>query len=371
MKLGYSLPGTLLVFLLFCFAYVSAQEQPPGVLQKDSAAMKQDGRHPLSFHGNLDFYYKHILHGTQAATTSFTSANKRFELGMLSVQLAYEAKKSGIVLDLGFGPRARDFAYTDKGAMAAIKQAYVYYDLIKGLRITAGTWATHIGYELLDPALNAHYSMSYLFSTGPFSNTGLKSAYTAGNHHMMVGISNPTDYRSVPENLFNRKTLIARYSYEKPGAITMALNYSGGRQPDSANLQQLDGVLALPLGSKLSLGWNGSVVFRKKPKVPSTESAVRSWNNWWGQALYLKADLSNQLQLALREEYFEDKKGLSAIPLLGSVWATTATMAFRYGDMTILPEIRWDQFSHLYGDAESANAPGSQWQALMAVTYQF
>lgn len=369
MKLGYWLLGSLLL----CSGWVSAQEHVTDTLE-DTTVLEDGGRHHLTIHGNLDFYYKSTFHGNKTPTTSFTDANERFELGMMSVQLAYQDKNYGVVLDLGFGPRARAFAYTDQGAMAAIKQAYIYYDVTKGLRISAGTWATHIGYELLDPALNANYSMSYLFSTGPFSNTGVKAEYITGNHHFMAGISNPTDYRSVPENVLNRKTIIARYSYEKPSGLVMALNYSGGKQVDSVNLQQIDAVVSVPISNRLSLGWNGSVVLRKKMTTGTMENADKSWQNWWGQALYLKADLCKRVQLGLREEYFNDKKGISVIPLLGNVWSTTATAQIKQGDFTLMPEIRWDRFSAPYGAGGSTNAQNAsrgQLYGLIAVAYQF
>lgn len=335
------------------------------VSAQDSTGEKESGH--LSVHGNVDLYYKNVFHGFKGPTTSFTGNNRGFELGMASLQMAYQYKKTGIVVDLGFGPRARDFAYTDDGIMAAVKQAYVYYEPLKGLKFSAGSWATHIGYELLDPALNANYSMSYLFSTGPFSNTGVKVEYASGNHHIMAGISNPTDYRHVPDSVLNDKTIIARYSYEKENGLVLAFNYSGGKQVDTANVQQLDAVVSLPVSSTISLGWNGSIVFRKKKGADISGNAGGDWQHWWGQAVYLKARLNNKLQLAVREEYFTDKEAISVIPLRGNVWSGTATLSYREGPFTLMPELRWDHFSSPYG----GNAHQGQVYGLMAVTYQF
>lgn len=323
-----------------------------------------EGAGTLSVHGNVDVYYKHTFHGLKPGVTSFTPSDQRFELGMASLQLTYETKKMGAVVDLGFGPRARDFGYTDEGAMAAIKQAYIYFEPVTGLRFSAGAWATHIGYEVLDPALNANYSMSYLFSTGPFSNTGLKAEYTTGAHHMMIGVSNPTDYRHVPDGVYNRKTMIARYSYEKESGLVLALNYSGGKQLDTVNLQQIDAVASVPLSDNFQLGWNGSVVLSKQPAVQQED---QDWQHFWGQAVYLKARLNQKLALALREEYFEDKKGISVVPLEGRVWSSTATLRYEQGPITIMPEIRWDHFSKPYG----GDPHQGQLYGLIAMTFQF
>ena len=67
---------------------------------------------------------------------------------MASVKLEHKGDKVGAVADLGFGPRARDFAYTDDGITQAIKQLYVSYSPADWLTFSLGTWATHVGYEL-------------------------------------------------------------------------------------------------------------------------------------------------------------------------------------------------------------------------------
>lgn len=314
----------------------------------------------LTIHGNFDMYYKWVEHGFKATTTSFTGKEGSFQFGMASVQLGYQSAKLGGYLDLGFGPRARDFAYTDDGAMSAVKQAYVYYDLLGELSITAGTWATHIGYEVLDPALNSNYSMSYLFSTGPFSNTGIKVEYGINTHHLMVGLSNPTDYRIVPEGQLHSKTWIARYSYQTDNGLVLALNYSGGRQLDSATLHQFDWVATIPLSENISLGWNGSLVRRKE----KAGSGVSQRQCWWGQAVYLKADIGRYLQFGFREEYFADRNGASPIPLAGDVWSLTATLQWRLGVFILPLELRWDKSS-----GERLN--GSEFSGLVAVVYQF
>ena len=67
------------------------------------------------------------------------------------------------ILDLV--PRAKEFAYTDEGITQAIKQLYVSYSPAEWLKFTAGSWATHVGYELVDPQLNRNYSMSTCLPT--------------------------------------------------------------------------------------------------------------------------------------------------------------------------------------------------------------
>ncbi len=65
------------------------------------------------------------------------------------------------------------------------------------MKLTLGSWTTHIGYELVDAYSNRNYSMSYLFSYGPFFHTGLKSEFYFGEKTiLMVGIVNPDDLKN-------------------------------------------------------------------------------------------------------------------------------------------------------------------------------
>jgi hypothetical protein len=57
----------------------------------------------------------------------------------------------------------------------AIKQAYVAANIAKGLKLTAGQFGTHIGYEVVESYQNANYMLGYLFGFGPFYHTGANS----------------------------------------------------------------------------------------------------------------------------------------------------------------------------------------------------
>ncbi|HTN35741.1 MAG TPA: outer membrane beta-barrel protein [Arachidicoccus sp.] len=343
---------TLGLFLIFSTILMAQQDS---VLTEHESA--------LSWKGSVDFYYKHGLGNKEKGMTSFTQSDRQFQLGMASVQLKYTQPKTDIVVDLGFGPRARDFSYADEGAMAAIKQAYIDYKPLDGLVLTAGTWATHIGYELLDPAGNQNYSMSYMFSTGPFSNTGFKAAYGWKQHQVMVGVSNPTDYRTVPDSMEHKPNFIAQYHYDNGKGLAFYLNYTGGKQVDSARVQQLDMVVSSSLGKYVALGVNGTVGFRK----PWEDGQWLSTKKWWGAALYLKGTLSDQFDLAFREEYFVDESGITAAPIEGNVWSSTLTASYKIGNLRIMPELRIDKVSRpIFADGKSSNP-----YLLLAAVYQF
>src|SRR5215203_697138 len=150
-----------------CFA--SAQEAP-----KDSVSKEEVPTGGLKVSGYVDAYYRFNFNNpskdlepqTFNNKTSFTNSQNSFELGMASVKLEHAIGKVSMVADLGFGKRAEEFSYNDANTRFALKQLFVSYSPWKNFKLTAGSWATHVGYELVDPYANRNYSMSYLFSYG-------------------------------------------------------------------------------------------------------------------------------------------------------------------------------------------------------------
>lgn len=299
----------------------------------------------LTISGSVDAYYRNDLADVKTNSyTSFTPLHNSFALGMASIKFEHKGNKVSAVADLGFGPRAKDFSYTDEGVTQAIKQAYVSYAPTDWLKFTLGTWGTHVGYELLDPQLNRNYSMSYMFTNGPFSHTGFKAELSKGKSGFMIGIANPTDYRIPPEGLINKKTFLAQYSYAASDNVKFYLNYVGGQNPDTSKTNQFDAVITAKLSDKFSVGFNGTV------------NSTQVWNgaknvdgkSWWGSALYLNVDPQPWFGLTLRGELFSDKNQFKAFASAsegGNIFATTLSANFKTGGLIFIPEFRIDNSS--------------------------
>lgn len=325
----------------------------------------------LSITGSADVYYRYDFGKTRYNNlTSFTNSHNSFELGMASVKLEHKTDKVSVVADLGFGKRAQEFSYNEEGIVQAIKQLYVSYSPAEWIKFTMGTWATHVGYELLDPQLNRNYSMSYMFTNGPFSHTGLKADITKGKHGFMVGISNPTDYRSVPDGMINKKFFIAQYSLAASDNFKAYLNYVGGQAPDSTKTNQFDVVLTQKVSDKFSIGANGTVnssKFREDDKYSTSKS-------WWGSALYLNLDPTSWMGLTLRGEYFSDKKQIKMFGMAvdgGNIFATTLSANFKVASFIIIPEFRIDNASEKIFVNNNGTAKSAAGSFLLAAIYAF
>lgn len=336
-----------------------------------SFAQDSTSAEPLSITGSADVYYKYDFGESRTNTlTSFTQSHNRFELGMASVKLEHKTAKVDVIADLGFGKRAQDFSYNDEGILQSVKQLYVSYSPSSLVKFTAGSWATHVGYELVDPQLNRNYSMSYMFTNGPFFHSGLKADFTLGKSGLMVGIANPTDYKYVPEGVVNKKFLLAQYSYTGNDIFKVYLNYVGGKGVDTTKTNQFDLVLSSTLSDKFSLGFNGTLT-----NIQYWDGAKNiDGQSWWGSALYLNADPSSKFGLTLRSEYFSDKNQLKIFTGTADgakIFANTLSLNFKVDNLTIIPEFRIDNASEEIFIKKDGAPTKTAANVLVAAVYSF
>ena len=299
----------------------------------------------------FDGYYKNDFSKQSTNNkTSFTNSNQSLQLGMASIKLDHTKGNFTGTLDLGLGKRAQEFSYNDNGVAQAIKQAYISYAPMSGLKITAGKWATHIGYELLDAYSNRNYSMSYAFSYGPFFHTGIRADIALGGKSaLMIGFAQPTDFVS---NASPDKMLIAQFSTSsKNDQLKAFLNYQGGKDKS-----QFDLVLNGVVSSQVGINYDGTI-------------ANIGGNNWTSNAVYVNYDPSAKIGFTLRSEYFNDTK--NAVGVGSSIFQNTLSANIHFSKLTLIPEIRFDNAKDkiFFNSNNNLNQYASNF--LIAAVYKF
>jgi hypothetical protein len=347
-----------------------------GLVMASISAYSQDSAQvaapAFKLSGSVDGYYRYNFQGPTTSPynnyTSFTNSQNSFELGMASIKAEHSIGKVGFVADLGFGKRAEEFSYNDSKTMQVLKQAYVTYSPSAHVKFTVGKWATHVGYELLDAAANRNYSMSYMFTNGPFFHTGVRTDFTFGKSGFMIGIANPTDYTTTTSST---KTLLAQFSTgTKDDKVKAYLNYVGyfgatHAMPAAASLNQLDLVVTAAVSSKFGIGYNGTVQVVKDKEANENKK-------WWGSALYLNYDPTSVFGLTLRGEYFGDEKyGLKTAGGGANIFATTLSGNFKVDNFRIIPELRFDNSSKAIFTKSNGNSAKGTATGLIAVVYSF
>jgi hypothetical protein len=372
----------LLIIAIGSIVYVQAQDSTKMVAPAPPPKVDSVPPSPATtFSGSLDLYYRYNFanppYGLTNNNTSFTNSQNSFEIGMATIRADHSWAKAGVTVELGFGRRAQEFSYNEAyqggtiGApptpyfsLANLVQAFVYYNVSDKVKITMGKWGTHIGYEVVDAASNRNYSMSYMFSYGPFYNTGIKADIAiAGKTAIMVGVSNPTDNTTTTHV---QKMAIAQLSTATPDSKwKFYLNYQGGHNTDSSTLNQFDLVLTGTVTDKFSVGFNAT---------DQTVKASAS-NNWWGAAVYLNVDPSPVFGATLRAEYFDNSKDV--VPVIpGKFMEFTLTGQVHLGKLTVMPELRLDNSNNeVFWKHDDTNLTGptskSTFTGLLAATYVF
>lgn len=365
----------LLFSLLFLVTVAAAQDaeeintDPVATEAEESEATEKS---PLEISGMADIYYQYAFNGQASGNTSFTPDHNSFSLGMAKLALAKEFGKVGLGVDVGFGPRA-DAANGSLGtSFAQIQQLFVTYSPIENLTFTAGNFGTHVGYELIDPAANFHYSTSYMFSYGPFFHTGIKADYAINDKlGVMVGLFDDTDSKSddaASGAIADRKHFGAQVSYAT-GAGDIYLNYLTGTDGvDTVTFNQIDLTAAFDLSDKLTLGVNSTV------KALSSDNESIEGTNWFGAALYLGYAVNDNFSLGLRGESFNDTDGVIFGVEDLSIFATTLSANIKIGELTLIPEFRLDSasediFEDVTGDVSAST--GTDASFIFAAVYAF
>ncbi len=357
MKKLKTIKKALFVFSTLSYSLILAQEKS-----------WTDG---LKLSGSADIFYKADFSGKNNTHTSFTVPNNSFEIGMFSLKLTHNTGKFTTTADIGIGNRAEQFNYNESDSKLLIKQLFIDYAATDKFTITAGSWTTHVGYELLDAADNDIYSMSYAFSYGPFFHTGLKANYLIGKFNVMAGVANPTDLKSsfgkAPNgNDYKNKFLIWQVGYANEKLSAYLNGQQGSYNPVSSNISQFDLTAAYKFTDKFKFGINAT-------SVTYTDDNTSNKQTWSSLVGYLKYDISNNVALNYRAEYLDNKDNALVLgaPVGNTVFANTISATIRKGPFQLKPELRFENSSEdIYSDKNEKPKSNSA-NFLIAAVYKF
>ena len=334
-----------------------------------------------TFAGSADAYYKYdFANDFSNNKTSFTNSSNSFELGMASIEASHKFGKASVFVDLGFGKRAADFSYNDTSpndnATFLIKQLNFTYEFSDTFKIIAGSFATHVGYELVDAVDNKNYSMSYAFTYGPFFNTGVKAIYTTGKVNFMFGVVNPTDFKTAIEASSNQKSFIGQIGYTEDTGSAF-LNFTSGSMNNNVgsplvsglnqiNKTQFDFVASKKIGDAFNLGLNATYAIVNSDVDSSLDG------NWFSVVGYAGYKFNDATNINYRLEFFDDKDGVAAFGSFGgaNVFSNTMSLNYKVGNLTFIPEVRFDFASEKIYPTEN-NASKTNGSILFATTYSF
>ncbi len=309
---------------------------------------------PLEISGSADLYYKYDFSKTPNIPTSFASDQNSVSLGMIDLILKKKTGKSSFVAEVSFGPRGAGQSIPDvNGQSYHIQNLYATYEASDKLILTAGYMSTFIGYEVISPSGNFHYSTSYLFTNGPFQNGGVKGNYTFSKKvSLMIGLFNDQWNTYQANSSLGLNAIGTQLSLTPSKDFTAYVNYLNG----SASGKIVDITANYQITDKFKLGLNAADFTSNDPK-----------KGYSGFALYPSYSVKDNFSLGLRAESFkfnnsEDNTSYTGLTLTGNI---------KSGGLTFIPEIRLDNASQMkFVDTSSASVKSAS-QVCLAVVYVF
>lgn len=323
---------------------------------------------PLEISGSADVYYKYDFSKisnsngeayTGQPYTSFASDQNSVSLGMIDIALKKKTGKTSFVGEVSFGPRGQsqsipnaDGTYVDFSNSFHIQNLYATYAATDKLSFTAGYMGTFIGYEVISPVANFHYSTSYLFTNGPFQNAGIKVNYAISDKvGIMVGAFNDSWNKYKADSFKGLNAIGAQLSLAPAEGVSAYLNFMDG----SASGTIVDLTASFQLTDKFKLGLNAADF--------SNEGDL----GYTGVALYPSVAVTDNFGLGLRGEYFKFKEGSGDT----SITALTLSANLKAGGLTVIPEFRLDSGKdEIFVDSDMASTKSFS-QLSVALVYGF
>lgn len=315
---------------------------------------QEDSNSKWNFSGTVDVFGRFNFSENQKQVPGTSFANlPGFALGMFNGIFSYEGGKVGFVADLVYGPRGKEAVFNETGSSSILNQLYVYADLSETTTLTVGNFNTFLGYEAISPTGNFHYSTSYMFSYGPFSHGGVKLDYTPNDDFsLMLGVFNGTDL--VDFNRDNDYTFGVQF-----GLKGQHVNYLGGE-----GFNHFDFTGGIPFSDSFNLGINATLY---KYSLDNEEA------DFMGLALYPQYDFSDTASFGFRIEFFDETN--DATKVFGADEASnisyTATGSLVFEDLTIKPELRFDDATKPIFTGDNDNPSDSLFSVLVALVYSF
>jgi hypothetical protein len=232
---------------------------------------------------------------------------------------------------------------TGKAQDIDLFQAFVSYiaPVAKGIRIDAGKFATHMGYEVVEgrDSYGDNASRSLLFGWAiPFTQTGLRVSYPfseklSAQVHLVNGWDDVKDNNSA-------KSFGAQLLYTPSPSISAALNVVSGPEKAGNTADRRDALdfwASWKATERLTLAVNADTGAEQND-LPDGGRAT-----WSGVAIYAGYRFTDRLSLNLRAELFRDRDG-ARTGVSQTLREVTLTPEWKLGkDIRVRGDLRYDR----------------------------
>lgn len=317
------LAGVMLASPLFLRAQTASPAAPPPPQSSGAGEAKPwwkgittDGYLSLSYTYNPDDPIPRI---NQFRVFDFNANDPQLDVAQLVIQRPVsEPKQFGFKFNMMAGSGVPEitaaygmFRNTHTGIAHHFDIPELYASYIvpvgKGLRLDAGKFATHLGYEVIGgyDSYNDNFSRGFLFGYGiPFTHTGVKAGYSFSNRVSAAVLL--TDGCDAVTRLNGRVTFGGQLAITPSKTTSVTFNFlHGPERPhnahDQRSLYELTGTWKV--APRLTLAFDGLYADEDHAAANGSDAI------WKGLAGYSKYSFAKRFSLAFRGEVFRDGGG--------------------------------------------------------------
>lgn len=329
------IPGLCLSLALTLPTYAQPQPEPvaapapetsptPGPASSPTPAPAvEEEENDFQFRGYSSFgYSKNLVESPIDGINKlrgYDFADNKVKLDVLELDFRYALDKSerlGFRLDLTGGgsmPRVDSAAglfrdpYTGlSNTSFDIRQAFLSYtvDEESKVRIDAGKFATMFGFEVMDgvDGSNWNATRTYSYTYSPYTHTGLRVTAPVNDWLTLTGVAvlGADNFQDTNQRLSYGGQILVKPNDQ----ISMAINYLDGPEQIRNNHDRrrlVDFVGSWQVHDQV---WLGGHYVNGSERLNGT---VQTWN---GLVLYVRAALSDDFFLNVRQEWWNDPSGI-------------------------------------------------------------
>ena len=230
---------------------------------------------------------------------------------------------AGFRVDMAFGSSVPHVTaalglFRDRSGKAGdfdVQQAFLSYvaPAGRGVRIDAGKFVTHVGYEVIEnyDRFDDNHSRGLLFGYAePFTHTGLRVSYPVTDRvsAQVLVVNGWDDARDNNSG----KSVGAQLAVAPTPRVSLTANYIGGPEQENNNSnprQLLDLIASFKATPALTLTANYDYGTEAAVTLPESAGGGVRDSTWQGLAGYARYALSGRVAVTVRGEWFDDPQG--------------------------------------------------------------
>ena len=281
--------------------------------QEEAVGVASSGGQAISLTGLIDTYWTHNTNNPADGqnTLYYTNPNAT-GFGLNQAKLEIDASGDGPIgfrSDIWFGSGARLFrqGLTGPGPLEDlmyIQQAYGYYQFGNGAELDVGAFGTIAGLEVAESHLNWNYTRGILWAWNePFSHLGAKlSVPVTDTFTSTFMVVNGFD---ITQDNNTGKSYGLQGSFAPSDRFNTTLTWINGPENNPGES-----------GWRKNLSWNFYAGLHDRFEVMANLDYIQDnlmgvSATSWGMGGYARAHLTDQVRLAYRIEFLDDKDGRS------------------------------------------------------------